>query len=86
MVDLEELKDDELRKMQGNTKKAILMRLKQIEKLESQLKLIVYQLHQISDLIPEDTMETFPDSDKDVKEEKIGQGSSSNAKGKDISK
>lgn len=56
--DLEELNDDQVKEMQGKTRKAILLRLKQIQKLERQLRLIVNQLHQISDLIPDDTTES----------------------------
>ena len=71
--DLEELNDENLKEMQGKTRKAILLRLKQIQKLERQLRLIGNQLHQISDLIPDDTLDILTESETE-EEEKLQSG------------
>ena len=46
--------DEQLFQMQGTSRQAIISRLKQIQKLEGQLRMIGDQLHQIADFSPPD--------------------------------
>lgn len=53
-IDLDSLTDEQLSQMQGTSRQAIISRLKQIQKLEGQLRMIGDQLHQIADFFPPD--------------------------------